>query len=261
VQFAFDQSGKQPAAFVLQDRRLITDPPDNAELITPSTSAPGMTVGHWQSEANPTLNSVVLKLDRYERAIAVAVNDERLLLGADWSLRLFDKPGSEVWSVAVPGTVWAVNVTPDGRLAVAALNDGTIRWYRMRDGQELLALFPDADGKRWVAWTPQGYYDASVGGDELIGWHINRGADKGADFFPAAQFRDRFNRPTSSRWCSTRSMSTKPSAKPTLPPGERRRPRLPTVCRRSSRFSRRPTWRRSQSRRSRSPISYVPQRR
>jgi len=261
VQFAFDQSGKQPAAFVLQDRRLITDPPDNAELITPSTSAPGMTVGHWQSEANPTLNSVVLKLDRYERAIAVAVNDERLLLGADWSLRLFDKPGSEVWSVAVPGTVWAVNVTPDGRLAVAAPNDGTIRWYRMRDGQELLALFPDADGKRWVAWTPQGYYDASVGGDELIGWHINRGADKGADFFPAAQFRDRFNRPTSSRWCSTRSMSTKPSAKPTLPPGERRRPRLPTVCRRSSRFSRRPTWRRSQSRRSRSPISYVPQRR
>ena len=195
VQFAFDQSGKRPAAFVLQDRRLITDPPENAELITPSTSAPGMTVDHWHSESNPTLNSVELKLYRYERANAVAVNDEHLLLGADWSLRLFDKAGSKVWSVAVPGAVWAVNVTPDGRLAVAALDDGTIRWYRMRDGQELLALFPDADGKRWVAWTPQGYYDASVGGDELIGWHVNRSAAKEADFFPAAQFRDRFNRP------------------------------------------------------------------
>lgn len=181
---------------MLPDRRLITDPPEDAELFASSASGPGMAVDHWHSETNPTLNGVALKLMPYERATAVAVNGEHLLLGADWSLRLFDKAGSEAWSViAVPGPVWAVNVTPDSRLAVAAFDDGTIRWYRMTDGNELLALFPDADGKRWVAWTPQGYYDASVGGDELIGWHVNRGPDKEADFFPAAQFRERFNRP------------------------------------------------------------------
>jgi WD40 repeat protein len=195
VQFAFDQFGKRPAAFVLPDRRLITDPPDNAELTAPRTSGPGMTVDHWQSEPNPTLNGVALNLVSHERATAVAINGEHLLLGADVSLRLFDKAGSQVWSVDAPGVARAVNITRDGRLALAAFDDGTIRWFRMENGRELLALFPDVDGKRWVAWTPQGYYDASVGGDELIGWHVNRGADKEADFFPAGQFRDRFNRP------------------------------------------------------------------
>jgi WD40 repeat protein len=195
VRFDFARFGQRPAAFVLSDRHLLTDPPEKSGLISPNTSSQGMVVGHWNDDTAPTLNGVALKLYSYEPSRAVAVNGEHLLLGAEWSLRMFDKAGSQIWSVDVPGTPWAVNITPDGRLAVAACGDGTIRWYRMKDGQELLALFPDADGKRWVAWTSQGYYDASVGGGEMIGWHINRGPDKEADFFPAAQFRDRFNRP------------------------------------------------------------------
>jgi hypothetical protein len=50
-------------------------------------------------------------------------------------------------------------------------------------------------GKRWIAWTPQGYYDASSGADDLIGWQVNRGYDSAPDFFPASQFRDTYCRP------------------------------------------------------------------
>ena len=39
----------------------------------------------------------------------------------------------------VPAIAWAVNISQNGRLAVAALSDGTIRWYRMADGKEMLA--------------------------------------------------------------------------------------------------------------------------
>ena len=47
-----------------------------------------------------------------------------------------------------------------------------------------------------VGWRrPCGYYAASVGGEELIGWHVNRGPEQAADFFPASRFRDRFYRP------------------------------------------------------------------
>jgi hypothetical protein len=94
-----------------------------------------------------------------------------------------------------PGTAWHVNATPDGRLVVVAYNDGTIRWLRLSDGKELLALFMHPDGKRWVAWTPKGYYDASAGGDELIGWHVNHGLDQSPDFYPVSQFGSRFYRP------------------------------------------------------------------
>ncbi len=76
-----------------------------------------------------------------------------------------------------------------------AYADGTIRWHRWSDGQVLLTLFVHKEDKRWVAWTPTGYYMASPGGEGLIGWHINRGWEQPADFFPASRFRDRFNRP------------------------------------------------------------------
>jgi hypothetical protein len=88
-----------------------------------------------------------------------------------------------------------VNIALNGHIAAAALGDGTIRWYRLKDGKELLAYFPHKDRKRWVLWTPSGYYTASPGADELIGWHLNNGPDRAADFFPISKFKDRFYRP------------------------------------------------------------------
>jgi hypothetical protein len=46
-----------------------------------------------------------------------------------------------------------------------------------------------------VLWTPSGYYDASPGAEDLIGWHVNNGKDAAADFFPVGQFRSTFYRP------------------------------------------------------------------
>ena len=74
----------------------------------------------------------------------MAPDGRRFVLGADWSLRLFDQAGKELWRRPVPGAAWAVNVSGDGRLVVAAYGDGTIRWHRLSDGEELLALYPHA---------------------------------------------------------------------------------------------------------------------
>jgi hypothetical protein len=100
-----------------------------------------------------------------------------------------------VWRKILGSTVRGVNVIRDGKLVVAAYGDGTIRWHRLSDGEELLALFVHAKDQRWVAWTPKGYYMASPGAESLIGWHVNRGWDEAAQFFPAARFREQFNRP------------------------------------------------------------------
>ena len=60
--------------------------------------------------------------------------------------------------------------------------------------EPLLSFFIDHAGE-WVAWTPQGYYDASAGGDRLIGWHVNQGRNQAAKFYLARQFRKQFYRP------------------------------------------------------------------
>lgn len=56
----------------------------------------------------------------------------------------------------------------------------------------MLSVYLTPDLRRWIAWTPAGYYDAAPGAEDLLGWHVNRGPDAAADFFPAERYRHRF---------------------------------------------------------------------
>jgi hypothetical protein len=158
-------------------------------------------VQKWKDRTDPTLRGQPIKLEADERArsLASTPGGQGYVLGTTWRLRHFSTDGSRRWERAVPSAVWGVNIPTDGpqagRIVEAAYGDGTIRWHRMSDGAELLAFFPHADRKRWVLWTPSGYYDASPGAEELIGWHVNLGQDRAADFFPASRFRAKFYRP------------------------------------------------------------------
>jgi hypothetical protein len=57
----------------------------------------------------------------------------------------------------------------------------------------LLAVYPS--GSDWIAWTPEGYYAATPGGEKLIGWHVNNGVRDLATVYPADRFRKRFYKP------------------------------------------------------------------
>jgi WD40 repeat protein len=196
VCFSMEARGTDILCFNLADR-LYETPEGYAGLLPPHLTASGMDFKGWNSTTQPTLNGQPLVLARKERSrcLAIAPDKQSFLIGAEWSLNCFDGSGGLRWKREVAGTVWGVNISGDGRFAVAAHADGTIRWHRMSDGEELLAFFPHPDRKRWVAWTPSGYYDTSVGGEDLIGWHLNNGRDQAADFFPASRFRDKFYRP------------------------------------------------------------------
>ena len=197
VQFGSHNGSQSTTRFSIGNRLLEQNPVSTTVLRPPRTTAPGLAIENWRNAQTPTLNGRALSLMQYEvsRCVAIAPDDQTILLGTVWHLRQFDRQGRELWHVPVPANVWSVNIAGNGLVAAAALADGTIRWYRMADGQELLALFPHPDMKRWVAWTPSGYYDAAPGAETLLGWHKNYGSDAAADFFPAAQFRSVSYRP------------------------------------------------------------------
>lgn len=192
--FGYKQWGKKPATFSFKS---LTFGPVTASLHSPKSSAGGLRLKNWDSDYHPTLNGKPLPLAQHEfsRSRAFAPDGRSFLLGAEWSLYSFNTDGSIRWQQEVPEIAWAVNISTDGRLAVAAFGDGTIRWYRYADGAPLLSFFPHKDQKRWIAWTPSGYYATSAGGDQLIGWHLNNGRDKAPDFFPATKFRSTYYRP------------------------------------------------------------------
>ncbi|HZS10048.1 MAG TPA: caspase family protein [Blastocatellia bacterium] len=194
--FSYLQNGQSPAVFSLASRTLKFDSPNDPALQPPRTSAPGLSVSDWEDRTDPKLNGAKLALEQYEtsHSLAVAPDGQKFLLGTNFYLRLFDKSGREQWKLTVPDTAWGVNISGNGKVALAAFGDGTIRSYNL-SGEELLAFFPSGDKKRWVLWNPKGYYDASPGGEELIGWHLNNGSDAASDFFPFSKFRAARYRP------------------------------------------------------------------
>jgi len=193
VQFGYEVWGKSPAVFGT-DSGTLTPDGDASELFSPDISS--LNITDWQNNLVPKLNGNALKLNPHEMSLSLAVSPFKngFLLGTGWRLRLFNQNGTEQWNIPIPGAAWGVNIAQNGKLATAAFADGTIRWYQ-KDGKELLAFFPHKDRKRWVMWTPSGYYTASAGGEDMIGWHINNGKDAAADFFPVSKFRSRFYRP------------------------------------------------------------------
>jgi WD40 repeat protein len=195
VRFGFEKMGKSPARFDLRKRLLDSDPPFDAALAAARTS--GLDIARWKFSENPTLAGKRIQLDFAERSqsLAVAPDVGSFVIGADFSLRKFNRSGEQQWEVATSTGINAVNIATNGRLLVAAYVDGTIRWHRMEDGAELLAFFPHRDGKRWVAWTPLGYYMAAPGSEDLIQWQINRGLDQAPEVYAVSRFRDRFYRP------------------------------------------------------------------
>jgi len=201
VRFGYEVGGKEPRVFDLGARTLEADgtPASALPLQAARTEAPGLAITDWKNQTEPKLNGNALTLKPYERSrsLAIAPDGQRFVLGTEWNLRLFDATGKALWPqpVPAPGPVWAVNISADSRFVVAAYGDGTIRWHRLDNGREILAFFPHADRKRWVAWTPEGYFDASSGAEELIGYHLNRGADREGEFVNARQLWETFYQP------------------------------------------------------------------
>jgi len=196
ISFGYEVFGGAPAHFDAARGTLTVGDLGNG-MTPPVTHAPGVEITDYTSNRYPKLNGRVLTLNDYEqaRSYAIAPDGQSFALGADWYLRVFDRHGNLRWSVPIPGVAWGVNIAGNGRVLVAAFSDGTMRWFRMTDGRELMAFFPHTDRKRWVLWTPSGYYDAAPGAEDLIGWHLNRGRDHTADFYPASRFRNQFYRP------------------------------------------------------------------
>jgi WD40 repeat protein len=171
-------------------------PPQPAWLAALANNKGGR-VDDWLDSARPKLNGRALPLADNERSMsaAMAPTGGHLALGTSFFLRYYRPDGAELWQVPTPGPVWQVNVSGDGRWVVAALGDGTVRWFRSRDGAEQLSLLPHTDGSRWVVWTPRGHYLASPGGEDLFGWHVPRGVSRGADFFAGSRLRATLLRP------------------------------------------------------------------
>jgi WD40 repeat protein len=190
VDFGYGGPGT-PLRFDVSSLTLSSPPPNDGLTFAPLRE--GLTIDRWRNENNPTLNGRVLPLgDERARSLAIAPGTKRFFLGSNVALRAFDDAGTKIWSYLGRGEAWAANASEDGRIVVAAYGDGTIRWHRADDGRELLALqvLPNKENDPakwdWVLWTPEGFYEATPGAENVLKWVTNHGPDSAASVLPVS---------------------------------------------------------------------------
>lgn len=90
--------------------------------------------------------------------------------------------------------VVSLALSQDGKTLVSGSADQTIRLWNVETGELLLSFFIGSDDE-WIAWIPEGFYSSSPNGDRYIGWHVNKGENRRADYYTARQFRRFLYRP------------------------------------------------------------------
>jgi WD40 repeat protein len=192
VDFGLQQQGHKALRFNLLNRTLAHDLPARPDMHKPIIPA---SLSQWRNDTHTVLNATPVALDQNEqsRSAASLPENDSTVIGSDFSVQYW-QADKLVWHIAVPSSAWAVNLTKNGRFVLAALGDGTLRWYDSKDGRELLALLVNTD-ERWIAWTPEGYFDHSDGAASMIGYHINQGKKDSPKFILSDQIHERFYRP------------------------------------------------------------------
>lgn len=194
IAYALDANSEQFALFDVNKLSLETSTSAAAlnEMLPAVTEHATLKVSQWQRGV-PRVNNQLLPFDAFEHALALAIEPvtAHALIGSNYHLRLVDAKGQELKKINVPAEVYGLNITGNGQLAVAALGDGTIRWFSLRKDQvlqELAAFFPYNQGKAWIAWTKEGFFATSdAGGHQLAGYQINKGDNKRPEWLSYTQ--------------------------------------------------------------------------
>ena len=178
VDFSFGGAAGNRRRFDTRSLALTRGAPDDGLTFAPNRE--GLAISGWRNSPNPTLGRDAIPIEQHDfsRSVAIAQDGKRFFLGSSFGLAAFSDTGKVQWRRNTRGEVWAVNASTDGRIVVAATDDGAIRWFRADDGRELLALEVVRGGADWVLWTPEGFYEASPAANDVLKWVVNHGADR-----------------------------------------------------------------------------------
>jgi len=129
------------------------------------------------------------------RAATFVPGSTDVFVGTSRALQRVDSSGQVLWRRAPGAEINAlVFAGAAGERLIATLSDGTLRWWDAASGEQLLSVLALPTGQ-WLAWTPEGYFDASAGGDSLAGWLVRPPGSARVEHHLLARFRTAFRRP------------------------------------------------------------------
>jgi WD40 repeat protein len=203
VEFRF-QPNPQVVQFSLGELSIVDRPRWSTESPSHDDSNDGIILD-WGKQL--VVDGVPIVFPREERPFAVAQfpNGKEFVVGTTTTIQAFGRDRLRRWSRTLSDATRDIKVSGDGRLVVAAIEDGTIRWFRAEDGVELVAFMPlaksgspaHANGAAaldWVVWTPDGFYSSTKDATNVLQWLSNQGEKSQAIIVPVSSIAA-LNRP------------------------------------------------------------------
>ncbi len=132
------------------------------------------------------------KLDGRLRSYSI-INDETIAVGGDFSLKLYTR--NAVLKGELKGFNGAVtSIASANNKIVAICGDQTIRVWNLTTFELIASLYlaPKLD---WICWTPQGYYEASSGGEKYMGWQVDKEVSLMSEFYKSSVFSLKYHQP------------------------------------------------------------------
>ncbi|MBP9712061.1 MAG: caspase family protein [Sterolibacterium sp.] len=197
VAYSDDDDGRERFVFSHDTRTLLpwADYKNPATLLPPNRQGNPQISG-WQLAHRFACNDGTVDLgDSTAQNLAMLRNGQGFAIGTEDQVMFFDGHCRRVWESRTQARAIATQIAEAGGYVISQDEAGVIRWFRIIDGTKVLSIYASQKGRSWVAWTPEGFYDASPDGEKLIGWHLNRNRTRAADFYPAARFRELYHDP------------------------------------------------------------------
>jgi WD40 repeat protein len=199
------------------DRALRPALPGDAPDLQPPRRTPGRVEARLDDlgyQAPVRVNGRPVTLAPFQSVRSWSDGAGLVVLGTQWSVLALDAEGKRRWEQDLPAPAWQVALSGDGRWVVAAVGDGSLRWFDAGSGREVLAAFLHANGDDWIAWRPDGHYASSPGGDEFLGWLVNDGDERAPQLVRAVQLERNLYRPDLVRAAFAAAAAQPPAAGP-----------------------------------------------
>lgn len=187
------------AQFVVSERRLRLASARDSRVEFPQRQTPGIQLNDWAKTGKLLINGRALVTGEeraWVRRVTTAPDGGSLLVATDARLSLVDRQARTKWRVEFDSAPQSLAFSRDGRVAVVALAEGSVRWLRASDGAPLLSLVCGSELTSWILWTPSGYFDSSSAhADDYVGWLVSEGPDRAPAFFHLSRMQEAMRRP------------------------------------------------------------------
>jgi WD40 repeat protein len=160
------------------------------EIVSEGKAAHVLKKGKVASDLKPPEKRV------FRSDVQTLVGRDRVFLTPDgFGYFLFDaNTGASVpKTFQIPAWVMSAAPSPDGRYLLVLAEDQVLRILEPDKGSLLLSFY--LEHRDWIAWTPEGYYASSEGGERLMGWTVESRIDELPSYHPASRFRAKMYRP------------------------------------------------------------------